>query len=343
MGLFKPVIEELEKDNNIPALVKALSYRKAEIRLKAFFALYKQKDDPEISHKMKDLLDDKDPRVAFAVALRYAQDGDIGFDRLRKIVLEGTQHEKIDALRTLGAWKTEDKSDILNIVVLALNDKKPIIQIEAIRAMGELHDRTAIIHLEEKINDPVYTIRLEAVRSLGSIGNDEAVDLLIGSLTDNRQEIRRAARESLEDIKTERAIKALNDAPMMLIVKRMNESVASKQEVLKHIGKHRIVDALPLAKKACSDEYKNVRLEAVKTLAQFRDKSLIPTFVRMIEDPYYDIRLEAVKALERLTDLTSLNAVEKAMSDFNHYVREEAKKAYYSLKTRVDENEKKDK
>jgi len=108
-------------------------------------------------------------------------------------------------------------------------------------------------------------------------------------------------------------------------------------DALIYIGKHKFKEALPLVHKATSDEYKNVRFEAVKALNLMRDKGSINTLARMINDPYYDIRLEAVKALEHIVDFASLKPLEKAREDLNKSVREEAKKAYYTLQTKLGE------
>lgn len=342
MSIFSPNIDKLISERNIPGLIKCTTNRNPEIRLKAFHALLDGgQRDPGVLDALRKMKGDRDVRVRNAAILKLAEVGDEGIlDDLYAIMVDGSQNDKIDALRILAdRGKTDVQAS--GIIALALNDKKGMVQLEAIRTLGALKDYTSIVHLEDKLHDTRHQIRLEAVRALGNIQSDDAVDLLIGSLTDNKLEIRRAAREILEQIGTEKAIKALNDAPLMMMVKRMNEGVASKVDALVYIGKHRFQDALPLVHKATSDEYKNVRLEAVKALSMVRDRSSIHTLARMINDPYFDIRLEAVKALERILDPAALKPLEKAKEDLNKSVREEAKKAYYSLQTRLEELHKK--
>lgn len=342
MSLLKPDIEKYIKESNIPALIKCTANRKPEIRLKAFNALFQiEHKSPEITAALRKMRKDKDISIRNTVILKLAEAGDEDImSGLHDIIVEGSQNDKIEALRIIAArGKVDGESS--GIIALALNDKKGMVQLEAIRTLGTLKDPSAIIHLEDKIHDPRHAIRLEAVRALGMIRTDDAVDLLIGCLTDNRLEIRRAAREILETVGTDKAVKALNDAPLMLLVKRMNEGVASKVDALAYIGKHRVRDALPLVHKATSDEYKNVRLEAVKTLAQMRDKASINTLARMLNDPYFDIRLEAVRALEHIIDPACLPPLGKAREDVNRSVREEAKRAYYTLKMKIEEMGKK--
>ncbi len=342
ISFFRPNIEKYINDNNIPGLIKCTSNRNPDIRHKAFTTLYgilkSDKSNTDILNALRKLKRDRDLRIRNMAILKLAEIKDEGMlEDLRLIMIEGSQNDKCDALRILAALGKTDP-EVSNLIVLALNDKKGIVQLEAIRTMGELRDKTAVVHLEEKLHDIRHQIRLEAVRALGMIDSDLAVDLMVGSLTDNRHEVRRAAREVLENIGTERAIKALNDAPLMMMVKRMNEGVSSKVDALIYIGKHRFKDALPLVHKATSDEYKNVRLEAVKALSGMRDKNSVTTLARMINDPYFDIRLEAVKALEKIADPASLRALEKAKEDMNKSVREEAKRAYYFVQTRLEES-----
>ncbi|OHD71476.1 MAG: hypothetical protein A2W19_02775 [Spirochaetes bacterium RBG_16_49_21] len=339
MSFFRPNIDKYINENNIPGLIKCTSNRDPDIRLKAFHVLINKldKNNNDIFVSLRKLKKDRDPRVRNAAILKLAEaDGQDMLKDFRLIMDEGTQNDKCDVLRMLAARGKSDP-EVSNLIVLALNDKKGIVQLEAIKTMGLLRDKTAIIHLEEKLHDTRYQLRLEAIRALAMIEADGAVDLLIGSLTDNKLEVRRAAREVMEHIGTLKAVKALNDAPLMMMVKRMNEGVSSKVDALIHIAKHRFSEALPLVHKATSDEYKNVRLEAVKALSVMRDKASINTLARLTDDPYFDIRLEAVKALEKIIDPASLKALEKAKDDLNKNVREEAKKAYYFLHTRLQE------
>jgi HEAT repeat protein len=342
MSIFKPNIDKLISENNIPGLIKCTTNRNPDIRLKAFQVLLsnEQKSD-EIMAALRRMKNDRDVRIKNTAILRLAEADDEGIlDDLRSIMVDGTQNDKIEVLRILATRGVTD-AGTSSIIVLALNDKKGMVQLEAIRTLGSLKDHTSIVHLEEKLHDTRHQIRLEAVKALGAIQSDEAVELLIGSLTDNKLEIRRAAREVMDEIGTDRAVKALNDAPLMMMVKRMNEGVASKVDALVYIGKHRFRDALPLVHKATSDEYKNVRLEAVKALSFIRDKASINTLARMINDPYFDIRLEAVRAMEHIVDPACLKALEKAKEDLNKSVRDEAKKAYYTIQTMIEDTKKK--
>lgn len=342
MGIMTPNIQKLVKQDNVEGLIKCLSHKKADIRLKALNALMpRAEDDKEIITSIRRLLTDKEPKVRIGATIRLAQLGlkDI-MDDMKYAVVNGTKSEKIDLLRALAdRYKARDES-VSNLMVLALNDKTALVQIEAMKTMGRMNDTTAVFHLSEMLHDRRHAMRIEAVRALGLIANAQAIDLVIGSLMDKHPDVRKAARESLDAIGTDRAQKAINDAPFMLLVKRMNSSVATKIDTIRHIAKQKIIEGLPLLRKACSDEYKNVRIEAIRAIGIMRDKGSISVLARCSDDAYFDVRMETVKSLERLVTRESLLIVEKRVKDYNHNVREEAKRVYYFLLDRLEKLDK---
>jgi HEAT repeat protein len=173
------------------------------------------------------------------------------------------------------------------------------------------------------------------VVALGRTKNPIAIDALIGSLTDSNAEVRKAAEEAIKNIGDERGLKALKDAPFMLMVKNMNESVAKRLTTVINIGKQKSECGLPLLHKACYDEYKNIRLEAIKSIATLRSDLSIPTLIELLNDKYYDVRIEAIRALSRYNSESALNAIKKAINDPNTNVRAEAKKLYSAMSLRL--------
>ncbi len=345
MGLITPNINKLVKEGDTEGLQKCLRHKKAEIRLKAFNALFHiSQNDTDLMNRMCELTRDKEPKVRIETTLRFATLGrkDI-MEEMKYAIVNGSKSEKFELLRSLADhYKARDES-VSNLLVLALNDKTAMVQIEAMKTMGLMKDTTAVYHLSEMLHDRRHALRIESVLALGNIATAEAIDLLIGSLMDKNPDVRRAARESLEKIGTDRAMKATNDAPFMLLVKRMNSNVATKLDTIQYIAKMKIQEGLPLIRKACSDEFKNVRIEAIKTIGIFKDKYAMKVLARSIEDPYFDVRLETVRTLERLVLRESLMLIEKAIKDYNHNVREEAKQAYYHLLDRIEKVESRNK
>jgi HEAT repeat protein len=341
MGLITPNITKLAKEEDTAGLMKCLSHKKADIRMEAFNALFvKARTDNEILSRIRVVTSDKEPKVRISAILKLATLGLKGIiEDLKYVIVDGSKSEKIEALRILADRYNARDESVSNLLVLALNDKNAMVQMEAMKTMGVMKDTTAVFHLAEMLHDPRNAMRIEAVIALGNIGTPATVDLLIGSLMDKHPGARRAAREGLRNIGSERAMKAINDAPFMLLVKNMNGSVTVKIEAIRYITRQKISEGLPLIRKACSDTYKNVRTEAIKSIGMFRDKNSISVMTQCINDPYYDVRLETVKTLERLVMRESLVLAEKATKDYNFNVREEAKRVYYHLLDRLDKRE----
>jgi HEAT repeat protein len=335
MGIFSPNIENMIDSNDTDGLLKLIEHKKPNIRLKAFLALAKDKNQ-EVLLELRKLLNDPDPKVRTIATLKFGEFGDESiFENFRSIILSGNQRDKIEALRILAARGETNEPNISNILFLALKDKRMLIRIEAIRTMGAIKDRHSVRHLIDVLDSKNYNVRLIATRALGEIGGDLAVDPLISSLVDNSVEVRRAAHDALRKIGTPHAMNALDDATFKLLVKRMTEGESIRRETVKSIGQLKLREGAPLLKKACSDEYKNIRLEAVRSIGLIRDKSSVETVNKLLDDPYHDVRLEAVRTLEKIFDPLALRGLEKAMGDKNTNVRDEAKQSYSSLKTRL--------
>jgi HEAT repeat protein len=155
-------------------------------------------------------------------------------------------------------------------------------------------------------------------------------------LTDSNPEVRKSAEESLKKVGTDKALGALRDAPFMLIVKNMNESVSKRLTTVINIGKQKKEFGLPLLHKACYDEYKNIRIEAIKSIALLRDESSLSTLIELLSDKYYDVRIESIKTLTRYNSMIALNALKQARNDPNTNVKLEAKRAYAALSSRMN-------
>lgn len=335
---IKPNIEKIKNAGQIDKLVKLLKHRKPLIRVEVLNALYEiAGTDKEIIEKMRRALSDKKTLVRNRAALIFARMSDTTvLDNLADIISRGTVNEQIEVLRILPHYYTKENEKITQILAIGLKDKKTSVQIEAIKSIGEMGIETMAFYLMEFANHPVARFRLETVYSLGKVKNPIGVEVLIGALTDSYPEVRRVAEEALKKIGTERALGALRDAPFMLMVKNMNESVSKRLTTVINIGKQKNELGLPLIHKACFDDYKNIRIEAIKSIMILKDNSSIPTLIELLSDKYYDVRIESIKALSRFNSLTALGALKNARNDPNTNVKLEAKKAYAALSSRMN-------
>ena len=126
-----------------------------------------------------------------------------------------------------------------------------MVRLEAVKTMGAIRDLNSIKHLVEGLEDRAYQMRLQCARSLGEIGDESAIYPLIGALVDNHIEVRKAAQDALLRMGTDKAKAALNDAPFMLLVKRMTEGEFTRRETIRQMGQLKIREGVPLIKKAC--------------------------------------------------------------------------------------------
>ncbi len=337
---LRPNIEKYVLANDTEKLVSFLKHRSAQVRIDSMMALFKiHEKDPAACECIRPLLSDKNIRVKNRAAMMFARFGDTGVvDILFEIISSGSLAEQIEVLRLLPHFYSWKNDKVTQILALALKDKKLSVQGEAIKTIGEMKIETMAFYLLEFVNHPSIRIRMDAVTALGRTGNPIGTDELIGSLTDSSPEVRRAAETSLKQLGTDKALNSLKDAPFMLMVKNMNESVSNRLSTVINIGKQKKECGLPLLHKACYDDYKNIRIESIKSIGLIRDRSSLNILVDKLEDKYYDVRIETIKTLTRYNSQVALNALKKAMEDPNTNVKIEAKKGYANLKARLDAN-----
>jgi len=335
---IKPNINKLKNAGEIDKLIHLLKHKRAQIREAALIALSEisPKKNDIIEH-MRSALEDKNTKVKTRAALIFAKMGDESVsDNLIEIITHGTLNEQIELLRILPHFYNSKNEKLTQIFVIALNDKKHTIQIEAIKSIGEMEMETMAFYLTDFANSSITKFRLETIITLGRLKNPIGVDVLIGALTDSNPEIRKIAEKSLRKIGTDKALEALEDAPFMLIVKNMNESAAKRLTTVTNMGKQKKELGLPLLHKACYDEYKNIRIEAIKSVGMLKNSSSISILIELLSDKYYDVRIEAIRSLSRYNNIIALNAIKNAMNDPNTNVKVEARKAYASLCSRMN-------
>jgi HEAT repeat protein len=334
---FSPNIIKLKEKQDIPALEKCLKDRNADTRLNAFLALFSLKrNDKKYLKNLRFFIDDKDDMVKAIALLKFLDLGEKDLsDNLYTIINKGSQRIKIEAMKTLVQQGKNDDPIISIIISLAVQDKKLIVRLEAIKAMGAVQSPTFIDQLIALLKERNFQIRQRAAQSLGAIGSEKAIDDLTGALTDNHRYVREAALEALESIDSDKARKALGDAPLRMLINSMNKNLESKQNTIRSIGKQNLLYGLPLLHNALNDEYKTVRIESLKALAQMKKKESISHVAHMLNDFYWDVRLEAVQTLESITHKDSLNALQKAYHDKNSNVVKAAKKSSHVLKERI--------
>jgi HEAT repeat protein len=337
MGIFKPNIEKLKNADNIEKLTQCLDHKNADIRYGAFSALASKTDlGDELIAKLKSMLNDRSSKVRTIATLKFADSGDkTSLENLKEIINKGSQAEKIELLRIIaGRGKSSDET-ILQVIVLAMLDKKELVKLEAIHTAGVTGNSYFVPKLVLCLQDNMHEVRIQAAKALYKTGGADSIGHLIGLLVDRNQDVQKMARAFLSSIDSERARNAIHDLKFAQLVNGMNDIESVRKETASKIGAKKIKEGLPLLHTALQDEFREVRIEALRSIAVFRDPSSIDFVAKLLEDKYQDARLEAVRTLGRIISRDSLRILESVLGKGDKLVREEAQKVIYKLKSRL--------
>jgi HEAT repeat protein len=334
MGLFTPDISRLEKENNILKLLKCLDNRKASVRYRAFVALSGVKDPGmDVLTRMRSMVNDTDSWVKTIAVLKFTELGDVSiYKNLMDIIINGTRNVRIDLLRMIAGMGPTENQDIIKVIVYALSDKKEIIRRQAIIAAGAVRNKHLLPYLTESLIEKQWKLRLAALRAVHDIGGIEMPDYLIGLLADKVPEVRDEARKYLAALDNEYAQKAIHDADFMQIINGMNGKEPLRAMTAKKIGTSLIRGGLPLLHRACFDQYKGVRIEALKAMAFFKNPASIYYAAKLLHDKYHDVRLEAIDTLDQISDGRSREAIKALFDDRVMQVRDAAKRVYIKMR-----------
>ena len=337
MSFFSPNIEKLEIENNIQEIVKCLDHRSSEIRFNAFNFLFKNhRNDSAVMEKLKELINDKSPRVRTNAILCLTQAGyEKAFHEIKTVMLDGSESDKDEALRVMSELGATDNPSILSAVVIGFHDKKDYIRQKALKTIGYIGNKYFVPYIGEARHDNNSEIRLEAVKALSRIGGDEVVEHLIAALMDNDPSVAKAAHNTLTASKSPKAIKALNDEEYILLMNEINGFIDNRIQAVRYIGDRQIDDAYPLLLKALADEYKNVRLEALRALRFFPDRPAENLVRKLLSDEYPEVRVEALRTLKKYQSVESLIAIAPLLDDKNENVRKTAQAVYNEMRLMV--------
>jgi HEAT repeat protein len=337
MRIFKPNIEKLKYANDISGLTRCLDDRSADVRYGAFSVLATKPGlTNDTASKLKSMLNDQSPKVRTIATLKFAKKADKSMSgNLREIINKGSQREKIELLRIIaGRGRTTDET-IIQIIGLALLDKKELVKLEAIQTAGATENSHFVLNLLEYLHDRLHNVRIEAAMALYKIRGADSLDYLIGLLVDRDPDVRKTAYSYLSSIDSDHARNALHDINFQQLVKGMNDIESMRKATAAKIGAQKIREGLPLLYTALEDEYKEIRVEALRAIAFFRDPASVDFVAPLLQDKYHDARLEAVRTLGHIISKDSLTALESALEKGDRNVREEAQRAIYKLRPRL--------
>ncbi len=187
-----------------------------------------------------------------------------------------------------GVKKLKERRDIQGLV-RAVGNKDHGVQYEAVEALGDLRDPSAIPALMGALTGDQYSgIRWKAVEALTKIGSD-SVPSLVAVLKNPDPDIRWKAAVALGEIGDHRGI-----SPLVELLGDSDRFVRSRAAyALVHIGP----PAVPSLTDALDHPDASFRLGVVGALGKIGDPQAISALVDALGDRSPDVRQEAISAL----------------------------------------------
>lgn len=221
-----------------------------------------------------------------------------------------------------GVRRLKERGDIKGLV-RAINNKDHGVQYEAVEALGDLRDSSAIPALMGALTGDQYSgIRWKAVEALTKIGPD-SVPPLIEVLKNPDPDIRWKAAVALGEIGDPRGID-----PLVKLLDDSDRFVRSRAAyALIHIGP----PAVPSLSGALNNPDATVRLGVVGVLGKIGDPQAISALINALADRSPDVRQEAISALSRQGD-RAIAALSDRLHDPDHFIRRRAVLALAGMK-----------
>ena len=325
MGLFTPDMNKLKKNNKISELVKYLDSNNPAIRYSAFAALANHpKITEEVKSRLRNMMyTDPDPWVKTIATLRFAKLGDPTIsENLIQIINEGTLSNKLELLRLITDNGQTSDVTVFQVIMTGLADKKVLVRLQAISAANSTKNKQLIPSLSEMLNEKHYKVRLLAAKALYNIGRDEIVDNLISLLADKNTLVHSAARTYLSAINSGYTHRSINDDLSAELHESMDDNEPPRERTAHGIRQDQIQEGLAILHNLCTDKFRGVRIEALKSIAIFKHQSSVDVVEKLLYDKFPEVRIEALTTLERIGGKRALEAIEKLEGDKKKIVRE---------------------
>ena len=222
MRLFKPNIEVMLKNHDVPNLIKALADNDDAIRNSAYKALISIGSSAvgPLTNALQHKLEMVRKSAAFAL-------GEIGDPRAVEALISALQDSHLNVYDE-SAWSlgiirdaraieplitalingniyaekalVEIGAPAVTSLIAALQRTQSLARAKVAITLGHIADPRAVEPLMVAMQDTDNNVRISAISSLGSIGDARAAEALILALGDKNEEVRHSAIRSLEKI-----------------------------------------------------------------------------------------------------------------------------------------------
>jgi HEAT repeat protein len=235
--------------------------------------------------------------------------------------LEDRKAARREIVETLGEIR-----DLRSVPILikALKNSDPEIQIASARSLGQIGNISAIPDLIETLGDTDYSISKAAKYALFSIGRS-AVPNLVEVMKSTEPRIRAAGAELLGSTDDERAMPVLIDAAG-------DKDPLVRKSVVEALGNLRSELAIPTLHQCLLDDDVNIRLAAVESFRLIKGAAAVSALQVALHDKDARVRTEAARRLGWLKDPVAVTALLHALNDEEATVRDSADEALKHFK-----------
>ncbi len=182
------------------------------------------------------------------------------------------------------------------VIIDVLNEKKMTMRCNAARALGNIGDKRAAPALIRLLGDHEWQVRFYAVEALGKIGDKDASKPLANLLLiDSSQRVRFAAIEGLAALDSRAEYRAVLEAfsDKNLKIRSYAIDLASSWMV------QGAVDAI--INRLKSDRSNKVRASSAYALGIYASYDAVPALIDALNDDYKNVRICAIRALEKIS------------------------------------------
>src|SRR5207302_1188845 len=226
---------------------------------------------------LRGLLDNPAPRIRESAAFAAG----VGERRETRAALEHQLADTATGPAAMAAWALGE-----------LKDRTAAVRRAAVRALADLHERSAVAPLEGLLrNDPDREVQRECARALGELHAASSLDALARALADPDVLVQREAANALGELED------LTKAPAALVRATTSPDVDLRRHATKSLAKIGDLATVQALADRLGDEDKDIRLAAVEGLGEMKVEAAIPGLTRALNDRDPEVRRAAAEAL----------------------------------------------
>ncbi|MGQ9665509.1 MAG: HEAT repeat domain-containing protein [bacterium] len=270
------VLYKILQNGNSDAIVAALG---------ALYTLQEQSYSPVIAR----LIGHSEPLVRTEAYHLITLSSDTGY---KKILISGaTDH--IARIRRYAYQGLANFKEV-RLLMNGLMDNDPLVRISAAKALGMLNNEHARDFIKKEMDpkNPNPEVWAQAVLALAELSDTSAIPYIKELLTDTPWDLRVSAAEALFILRDNSGVDVLRSG-------LQSPDPFVRIKAVEVINRYPLPDFYELLKQAAKDEYINVSLNAINALTKYQKKENLKLFEQLLSAPNPLVRIAAASAYLR--------------------------------------------